>query len=92
MSMSGGYSFWGANRTISDYIPILRKFQYQVANRSSPVSSSGGATKNVEADQISKYPAHLVRTLKYPSLIHPSKRCLCDTNPEKQAAPSATGL
>ena len=39
-SPSGSPSFWNYNRTATDYTPILRKYQYQIACRSpaSPLS------------------------------------------------------
>ena len=50
-------SFWNYNRTFSDYIPSLRKFQYQLACRS-PQSTKCNDSTNDEsssptADEVS---------------------------------------
>ena len=33
-SPSSGPSFWNFNRSVADYTPVLRKYQYQIACRS----------------------------------------------------------
>lgn len=46
MGGAGGQSFWSYNRTVSDYSPMFRKYQYQIACRS-PQSAK---TKTDEGD------------------------------------------
>lgn len=50
---SGGPSFWRFNRSFSDYTPILRKYQYQIACRSP--TSSKSAAKDDDVDESTKY-------------------------------------
>lgn len=39
LNSGAGYSFWNANRTMADYLPVLKRFQYQMAPRTSIVAT-----------------------------------------------------
>lgn len=59
-------SLCGISRTVADYIPILRKCQYQVATRNS--QKSNVSLTNDDSDHPSKYPAHEVRLRRLPNV------------------------
>ncbi|XP_067928785.1 transmembrane protein 209-like [Watersipora subatra] len=53
---SQAVSFWNVNRSVLDYVPILGRFQYQVAPRAHQTDSS--SLSNDDCSQPPKYSAH----------------------------------